>query len=338
MNKKRFVEKLMKLVTIQSESYNTTLMQRQILKIVQSIGGCIISRDKYGNIYVTKGESDTYPTMVCHIDTVHDIQKGKIIAGNIDGNIVAFNATTMEQVGTGGDDKVGIHITLELLKKHSVMKAVFFLDEEVGCIGSAAADFSFFDDSRYVLECDRRGYGDFVNEISGVQLTNKQFENDIKDILFNYDYSLSSGGMTDVQEISLNTKAVCANMSCGYYLPHTDQEYINIQDVILTFEMCDDIFTRVKKQYTVEGVRKKSWHTSYMSKYYDAYDFNNPTIYSKHQTVDEYEYMEDEKDDVIVLDEDDHGNVSCGIGCNMRDGYCVSCFVTDEELKTFYHE
>ena len=332
MNKKRFVEKLMKLVTIQSESYNTVNMQKQIMNIVQSIGGCAISHDEYGNIYVVKGVAETYPTMVCHIDTVHSIEKGKIVAADIAGNIVAFNSSTMEQVGTGGDDKVGIHITLELLKKHEYMKAAFFLDEEVGCVGSSAANFKFFDNSRYVLECDRKGYGDFVNKISGVQLTNDSFEKDIKQILSNYDYSLSSGGMTDVQEIALNSKAVCANMSCGYYEPHTDQEYININDVILTFQLCDDLFTRIKKQYKVDGKRKPVYDTTYYSKYYADFDFNRHSIY--HQDHDmQSSYNTVESDEVIVTPT----GLKCGTGCAMDNGYCDNCFLEEHELKSFYN-
>ena len=325
MNKKRFVKNLMQLVSIQSESYNTRNMQRQIMKVVQSIGGCAITRDKYGNIYVVKGKADTYPTMVCHIDTVHTIEKGKIVPANIDGNIVAFNSTTMEQVGTGGDDKVGIHITLELLKKHKAMKAVFFLDEEVGCIGSSNADFKFFHDSRFVLECDRQGNGDFVNSISGVKLTNKAFEKDIKIILTAYGYSLSTGGMTDVQEIALNTKAVCANMSCGYYKPHTDEEYINIVDVIITYEMCDDMFTKLIQQYTVDKPRTKAYSYATYKNYYADWDFN--TIYEKGDTIN----------NEIINEDDEIKNGSCGLGCAMKDGYCNQCLLTSDELKDFYY-
>jgi putative aminopeptidase FrvX len=295
------------------------------MKVVQSIGGCAITRDKYGNIYVVKGKADTYPTMVCHIDTVHTIEKGKIVPANIDGNIVAFNSTTMEQVGTGGDDKVGIHITLELLKKHKAMKAVFFLDEEVGCIGSSNANFEFFHDSRFVLECDRQGNGDFVNSISGVQLTNKAFEKDIKIILNAYGYSLSTGGMTDVQEIALNTKAVCANMSCGYYKPHTNEEYINIVDVIITYEMCDDMFTKLLQQYTVDKSRTKAYSYATYKNYYADWDFN--TIYEKNDTIVDEE----------ITEEDEIRRGSCGIGCAMENGYCKQCYLTEEELKSYYY-
>ena len=62
---------------------------------------------KDNNIYVTKGESDTYPCIVSHTDTVHDIHKEfKVFDDN--GCIFAFNKETGTQVGVGGDDKVGV--------------------------------------------------------------------------------------------------------------------------------------------------------------------------------------------------------------------------------------
>ena len=115
---------------------------RYIKGVVQSIGDCTITFDDYGNMYVTKGDGP-YPAMVCHTDTVHDIVKEPVAACIAKGNIVAFKTLSMEQIGTGGDDKVGIHITLELLKQKTNMKAAFFLDEEVGCIGSSNANFKF---------------------------------------------------------------------------------------------------------------------------------------------------------------------------------------------------
>lgn len=62
---------------------------------------------KNNNIYVTKGESDTYPCIVSHTDTVHEIHKHFNVFDD-DGCIFAFNKETGTQVGVGGDDKVGV--------------------------------------------------------------------------------------------------------------------------------------------------------------------------------------------------------------------------------------
>lgn len=331
MNRSKFTKNLCKLVTIQSASYNTRLMMRHIKGVVQSIGGCTISYDEYGNMYVTKGEGP-YPAMVCHTDTVHDIVKEPIAACIAKGNIVAFKTISMEQVGTGGDDKVGIHITLELLKKHNNMKAAFFLDEEVGCIGSSNADFKFFDDCLFVLECDRRGDKDFVNSISGTNLYDKNFSDAIKVILQKYGRTECSGGMTDVVEIAYETDLPVANMSCGYYKPHTDEEYINIDDVINTYKLCDDIFKYINVKHPVKN-KRTSWYAGYGGYNYNrwcGYDF----YYDKNYNT-EYEVDNADIDSMEELEES--VKKTCGPQCHMFDGYCDACMMHVEEMYEFYN-
>ena len=128
-------QNLIKVMSVQSTSYKTERMQRFIKKEIarMNLGH---TTDKYGNIYVTKGDADLYPTMVCHIDTVHDININVQVV-QLDDVLLAIDTKTMQRYGIGGDDKVGIYITLELLKQFDNFKAVFFLDEEVGCVGSS---------------------------------------------------------------------------------------------------------------------------------------------------------------------------------------------------------
>ena len=273
----------MDLVAVQSESYKTKFMARHIVKVVQSIGGCTISYDSYKNIYVTKGKAKLYNCMVCHIDTVHSIVPSKIVPINVNGNIIAINNNTLEQIGTGGDDKVGIHITIELLKKLDNFKAVFFLDEEVGCVGSSKANFDFFNDSTIVLQCDRRGYNDFVNTISGTQLFDDTLQYDIQDILTQYGRNVVSGGMTDVESIAEKTNVQVANMSCGYYNPHSNEEYIKISEVHKTLYMCNEILLRTSnKLYRIENRidhNHYSWAGNYGTSQYWSYNNGYGTAY-----------------------------------------------------------
>jgi len=317
MNSKKFIDNLKKLVTIQSESYNTRDMARYIVGVVQSIGDCTISYDKYKNIYVTKGDNKQYDCMVCHIDTVHSIVKAKIQAININGNIIAINTKTMEQHGTGGDDKVGIHITLEMLKKRKNFKAAFFLDEEVGCIGSSQADYKFFDDCKFILECDRQGYKDFVDQISGTSLFSKEFRKDIKPIIAKYGREIVNGGMTDVVEIAYNTDKCVANMSCGYYRPHTETEYINIEDVIDTYNLCNDLYDMNDKMYVYEKTRSNPYYLPRYNMYGGG-------------------YYHDNKDALSLSAEDEAVIDFCGNDCFMHDGYCAACMMESKELLNFF--
>lgn len=285
-------------MNIQSASYESERMERFITRRIKKLG-LDYDTDDYGNIYVTKGQSELYPTMVCHVDTVHDVNMN-VQVQRIDDKLYAFDSNKMQQYGIGGDDKVGIYITLQLLEQFDTFKAVFFKDEEVGCVGSRKADFTFFDDSTIVLECDRKGNSDFVNHISMVDLFNKELENDISAILKHYKRKVTTGGMTDVQQIAENNNVMVANMSCGYYEPHSDSEYINIDDVYDTCLLCYQIFSATKhKRYEMTRTKKyHSWYNkSYNSKnhsainHYDPYlydEYDSPTIYSSGQNDGEY--------------------------------------------------
>jgi tripeptide aminopeptidase len=276
------MDNLQSLMSVQSVSYDTGRMQLYIQNSLK-LQGLSYEKDSYGNMYVTKGDADLYPTMVCHIDTVHEINNNMEVHISGD-NMFAIDNLTMERLGIGGDDKVGIWITLQALENHKNFKAVFFLDEEMGCVGSSKADFSFFDDSTIVLQCDRKGNTDFVNNISGTEMFGKELSKVLKPILKDYKYKEAPGGMTDVMEIASNTDVCCANMSCGYYDPHTDNEYISINDVYETLEMCMDIFeATLHKRFTITRIKHN--YANYYDGYYDSwYDKQDPIV-SKDNTI-----------------------------------------------------
>ena len=126
MNKKKLIE----ILSIQSESYNQFRMFAYIVRQLKKIGCKYYTYN--GCIYATKGETNLYPCIVSHMDTVHNIEEN-LTPIEVNGNIIGFNAVTMEQIGIGGDDKVGVFIALECLNNFDNIKAVFFRDEETGC-------------------------------------------------------------------------------------------------------------------------------------------------------------------------------------------------------------
>lgn len=280
--------------------------------------------DSYGNIYVTKGKAKLYPTMVCHIDTVHKINMNVEVI-KIKNKLIAIDTNNMERYGIGGDDKVGIFITLQLLEKFDNFKAVFFKDEEHGCIGSSQADFKFFNDSTCVLQCDRKGISDFVNNISGTKLFDDKFQKTIQRILDKHLRKVVHGGVTDVGEIADNNNVMVANMSCGYYDPHSDNEYIIIDDVYDTLKMCEQILNVTSnKRWEIE--RPKYNYGNYNKGYSKRYDFD-----------DWYDYDEEpinyEKPNNVV---DKHGDIfdykcdKCGhdhllYDETCHDIYCYTC-------------
>jgi putative aminopeptidase FrvX len=159
----------------------------------------------------------------------------------------------MEQTGIGGDDKVGIYIALQCLKDVDNIKVIFFRDEEIGCAGSEDNDIKFFNDVRFVLQCDRKGNTGFVTNASGVKLCSEDFKDAVKDIISNQGYSFVNGMMTDVMALRRSGIEVSmANIECGYYRPHSDSEYVVIKDVENCLRMVLTIIREVTESYACE--------------------------------------------------------------------------------------
>jgi len=224
------MELLMELYKISSPSKKEKDMIRFITNRLEALS-ISYEVDKYGNIYAKKGNSDLYPCIVAHTDEVHPKRsKGYEVIKIKDEIILGYDNNLKQIVGIGADDKNGIWICLKCLEEFEHLKCVFFMGEEVGCIGSNRANMAFFDDCRYVLQCDRKGNGDLITVISGVKLCSDDFINDIN--ISEYGYTLQEGLQTDVAILKQRGLEVsCVNISCGYYNPHTNEEYTRIIDI-----------------------------------------------------------------------------------------------------------
>ena len=136
-----------------------------------------------------------------------------------------------QQVNLGADDKNGIWIALQMLKYEQALKCAFFVGEEVGCVGSGACDMAFFNDSKFVIQCDRRNGGDFINRTWSTELCDDTFVS--KELKEKYGYKNTSGLMTDAEKLKdRGLKVACCNMSCGYYNPHQETEFTDVKELI----------------------------------------------------------------------------------------------------------
>ena len=181
--------------------------------------------DNIGNLYVVKGESDTYPCIVAHMDQVQKDHHHDFQVVETKDVLFGFSVGSVAMEGLGADDKNGIWIALKCLKKYDIMKCAFFVGEEIGCIGSSKCDMSFFTDCRYVLQCDRRGGNDLIPNVGGwTELCSKEF---LEAIGYEaYGFKTTTGMMTDVEALKNRGLAVSSlNISVAYYRPHTDEEY-----------------------------------------------------------------------------------------------------------------
>lgn len=226
--------------------------------------------DKHGNMYVTKGVSDVYPCVVSHMDTVHMVRPFKVME-KTEGTILYGIGEYGRRAGIGGDDKAGVFVCLEMLLQADVVKAAFFVGEEVGCLGSYLSDPKFFENVGYAIQFDapERNWiswfsdgtklfekdGDFYKAIEPI------FETD----MFEYTpQCLASHPYTDVCALKRLYGFSCINYSVGYYNMHSPKEYVVISEVFEALEMAkkmvkslgNKLYPLVSKQLVTEGEKE----------------------------------------------------------------------------------
>lgn len=218
-------ELLKDLYCIHSKSGSEKRIRRFIKKWINSnVPEASVTQDQTGNIYITKGDSESYPCLCAHMDQVQDFHPLDFTCVETDEVIFGYSPKMRKQCGLGADDKNGLFIALSCLQEYGVLKCAFFVGEEIGCVGSSNADMEFFKDCRFCVQIDRRGSSDMVTSISR-QICSEDFIKAAR--AEDYGYAPSNGLMTDVEALHENGVGVsCINLSCGYYAPHTDEEYI----------------------------------------------------------------------------------------------------------------
>lgn len=241
MNREK-IERLKALLALQAESYDTDdqhAIAQHVIDVYHSLSEgpeLEIIGDDFGNVYITKGPPSPeglYPCVVAHLDQVHKKADGYREIHE-DGDVIFALGKSItgdyQQVGTGSDDLTGVWLCLELLLSLPSLKVAFFVDEEVGCQGSADSDVSFFKDCSFVLQGDRRSdTNDFITYTNGVNVSSKEFKKATKPILTEFKYRQTSGIATDVGQLIINGIGCCAaNVSCGYFNEHTKRETSSI--------------------------------------------------------------------------------------------------------------
>ena len=145
-----------------------------------------------------------------------------------------------EQVSLGADDKNGIYVILAALKHQYLIAPnmqfnfAFFHSEEIGCVGSTKSmsdpSIGTFIEQNcpYAVVIDRRNAGDIIGWHNNYcVILDDRLEEFAKER--NYNYKCAKGLSSDAGPVSQACEAV--NISCGYYEPHTAQEYTNLNEL-----------------------------------------------------------------------------------------------------------
>lgn len=222
--------------------------------------------DSYGNIYLTKGkinEGEFYPCVTSHMDTV---QEGQVPYVNANAPLplkiekettkdgVTHHKLSVESkttsIGIGADDKGGICICLGMFEHLDTLKACFFVEEEVGCLGSKELDKDWFKDVGYVIGFDSPERTRAAWKSQGTQLFSYDFYvNCMKDVCDKYGLKncFYSEPYTDVREIRLKTDIMCMNFGNGGYNAHASSEYCIIEEMDMVCAMGVDLVKHIGK-------------------------------------------------------------------------------------------
>ena len=173
-----YIDLLERTLEIQSKSKQEKRMKKFIREYLSELG-LDTEHDNNGNIYCHKGDKRrNRPFVVCHVDTVHAIDGNYKLFKN-DEFFYAFNMQTMRQMGVGGDDKVGVWSALAALTEFDNISAAFFVQEEIGCIGSSNAPIKQFKRANWMAQLDRREASDFIV----YNMASQEFIDDMKPLV-----------------------------------------------------------------------------------------------------------------------------------------------------------
>ena len=302
------MELLKQLYSIHSMSGQEGAMRKFVKNFVKGIPGDITLRQDHGNIYITKGDAETYPCLVAHLDQVQTKHSPDFRVFETDGCLFGYSLTNRRVEGLGADDKNGIWIALKCLERFPALKVAFFKEEEIGCGGSRIADMAFFKDCRYCIQADRRNGGDLITDIGGA-ICSEDFIKDIQPLMDRHGYKKTSGLMTDVETLSDKGVGIsCINLSCGYYDPHTDHEYTKIDELYNALGFVWGILKTLDKVYPhVKPEPDYSWFDRYMWPGYTYGGASSKMYYANDPEIPEladYAHPEDWIEDLVYYNFD----------------------------------
>lgn len=287
-----------------------------ILNYCKNIPNITFELDHYNNLFVTKNTNnpETYACLLAHTDQI-ETNKGAYRVYESNGVMYGLHKIDGSRCGLGCDDANGICVALQMLEELPDLKVIFTTEEEVGAKGAVEACFNtdFLYNIRYFLQADRRGASDLITHTNGIDVVTDEFILDLSPIINKYGYSENTGTFTDVGELVENVRVCGVNISCGYYLEHTVNEYCKISELENCLNFIYEILTTLTsdKQYHIEVLNKYSSNYNY---YWD---------YEPHPDKAEEEYPSESSD----YYSDFSDNLPCD---KCRDMDCMNCkFLND---------
>ena len=240
---------------------------------------------RYEEVIVDDGfvyAQGSFPVLlVAHLDTVHSKLPNMILYDK-DQNIVS------SPNGIGGDDRCGVYMIFEIIKKFNC-SVLFCEDEEDGGIGAnkfVKTDLARTLDFNYIIEFDRANANDAVF----YSCDNYDFE---KFITRDF-YKINYGTYSDICDIAPVIGCAAVNLSCGYYKAHTKDEYVVLSDMENSIKAACDILARTTQNDKFEYVEYFEYGAWNGYGYNGFIDYNDQVYYliqyiSEHGVEEWYE-------------------------------------------------
>jgi len=199
------------------------------------------SIDSMGNLFNVN--CMTKPLLNAHMDTVQDDTDSKLQS-----LVKIYNDQFLKGYGTiGADDKCGIYIILELLKKNE-FNFLFTVQEEAGLVGSAffmrQKDISYMP---YGITFDRFGSSDII--CSDNDYGTIEFEQALQKVGRDFGFRPERGLISDCDNI--NEQISTCNLSVGYYNHHTKHEFVDITELENAVNYGQAILDQVTEKFKV---------------------------------------------------------------------------------------
>ena len=212
-----------------------------------------------GDGYIYAQGTNSPVLLTAHMDTVHKEKCRKIYNKN---------GVLSSPQGIGGDDRCGIYMIMQIITKTNLRPWILFCeDEEIGRVGAEKFVLNdvFVDELsklKFMIELDRSGSNDAVY----YDCANLEFEDFISETT---GYTAQWGSYSDISTLAPEAGIAAVNLSCGYYKPHTLDEYVVLKEMFATMDKVVELlqFAQLKTTPQYEYVKAKSY-----SSWYDYYD------------------------------------------------------------------
>ena len=259
------LRKLKKLASL-PQNFSTGRKEKFIIQYIKS--RCpSIQEDEMGNLYIMNPWT---PLICAHMDTVQspiDCQQNekfgwpRIWYSRVSKDIsytktLEVDATVMMcKAQLGWDDKCGIAIAMEMYEKYwDAISILFTVWEEtwwkwVRHFVEKEETRKMIEQCTYCLIADRRHWYDIIGYDNSY--CSKEFQDALMEIIgpMTYNFSPCIWSFSDAN--TLKTYMNCVNLSCGYYNPHTANDFVDIDEFQNTYNAMCSIIDELEWEYPI---------------------------------------------------------------------------------------